>query len=86
MKVCLYTDMKDKVVYNFRPLFASHFPITDFRRLSGLKKFKELFLDENFIDDTFLSSIGHLSRLKRLSLKYNYNGLGTVKLHIQGEC
>ncbi|KAG6702727.1 hypothetical protein I3842_07G050300 [Carya illinoinensis] len=46
-------------------------PNEGFERLSRLSKLEVLRLDENYINERFLSSLGQISSLKKLYLRYN---------------
>ncbi|KAG7944326.1 hypothetical protein I3843_15G094500 [Carya illinoinensis] len=46
-------------------------PNEGFERLSGLSKLEVLYLDGNYINESFLSSLGQILSLKKLYLRYN---------------
>ncbi|KAG6675430.1 hypothetical protein I3842_15G100800 [Carya illinoinensis] len=59
-----YLDLNDNKI-------SGWVPNEGFERLSGLSKLEELHLDYNYINESFLSSLGQILSLKKLYLRYN---------------
>ncbi|KAG6627275.1 hypothetical protein CIPAW_15G115400 [Carya illinoinensis] len=59
-----YLDLNDNKISRW-------VPNEGFERLSGLSKLEELHLDYNYINESFLSSLGQILSLKKLYLRYN---------------